>query len=329
MKALLVGGAGFIGGWLATLLALKGHDVYIVDNFDRAVSDDFLSNLAKAQNVHIIQADAGDLKSSKALSRDFDLVYHLAAMLGVDNVRKRPYEVLSVNNSLLENALSFAREQASLKRFVFFSTSEVYAGTLDSFSLDFPTPETTPLTIGSLDEPRTTYMLSKIYGEALTRFSGLPWTIVRPHNFYGPRMGLSHVVPQLLEKFWNSRDGESVDVYSVDHQRTFCYIEEAVEIVYLLSTHQNGLHESFNVGTQHPEVRMGDLARKLMDVTERKVTINALPATPGSPERRQPDTAAARQIASDIQPISLDDGLRHTFDWYQSNVFQGDRVSAI
>lgn len=329
MKALLVGGAGFIGGWLATLLSEKGHDVYIVDNFDRAVSDEFLSRLAHASNIHIIQADAGDLNSVKALPQDFDLIFHLAALLGVDNVRKRPYDVLSMNNSLLENAILFAKQQQSLSRFVFFSTSEVYAGTLDAFSLTFPTPETTPLTIGPLEEPRTTYMLSKIYGEALTRFSGLPWTIVRPHNFYGPRMGLSHVVPQLLEKFWHCRNGDSVDVYSVDHQRTFCYIEEAVEIVYALSTKQNGLQGSFNVGTQDPEVNMGDLARKLMALTERKVTINALPATPGSPTRRQPDTTAARQVASHVQPISLDDGLRRTFDWYQSNVFQGDRVSAI
>jgi len=329
VKALLVGGAGFIGGWLASLLAEKGHDVYIVDNFDRAVSDDFLSNLAQKKNVQIIQADAGELRSSCALPRDFDHIFHLAALLGVDNVRKRPFEVLSVNNSLLENTLLFAREQSSLERFVFFSTSEVYAGTLDAFSLHFPTPETTPLTVGSLEEPRTTYMLSKIYGEALTRFSGLPWTIVRPHNFYGPRMGLSHVVPQLLEKFWISRNGESVDVYSTDHQRTFCYIEEAVKIIYELSTQQNGLQCCFNVGTQYPEVSMGDLANKLMALTERKVTINALPATPGSPARRQPDTTAARQVASTVQAISLDDGLRRTFDWYRSNVFQGDRLSAV
>jgi len=329
LKALLVGGAGFIGGWLATLLAEKGHDVYIVDNFDRAVSDDFLSNLVQSGGINIIQADAGELESAKDLPTDFDLIYHLAALLGVENVRNRPYDVLSMNNSLLESSVQFAREQESLKRFVFFSTSEVYAGTLDAFSLHFPTPETTPLTVGSLEEPRTTYMLSKIYGEALTRFSGLPWTVVRPHNFYGPRMGLSHVIPQLLEKFWNSRNGESVDVYSIDHQRTFCYIEEAVEIIYALSTHPSGLQCSFNVGTQNPEVTMGDLAKKLMELTERKVTINALPATPGSPTRRQPDTAAAGRVAKHVQPVSLDDGLRRTFDWYQSNVFQGDCVSAI
>ncbi len=329
MKVLLVGGAGFIGGWLASLLADKGHDVYIVDNFDRAVKDDFLTELTQTKKINLIQADVGDLKSLKELPQDFDLIYHLAAMLGVENVRNRPFEVLSVNNSLLENAVLFAKEQKSLSRFVFFSTSEVYAGTLDAYSLAFPTPETTPLTVGSLDEPRTTYMLSKIYGEALTRFSGLPWTIVRPHNFYGPRMGLSHVVPQLLEKFWNSQDGGTVDVYSTDHQRTFCYIEEAVNVVYELSTQQNGLQGTFNVGTQNPEVSMGELAEKLMALTERNVEINALPATPGSPTRRQPDTTAASLIAGNVKPISLDEGLRLTFDWYRTHVFQGDRVSAI
>ena len=328
MKALLVGGAGFIGGWLANLLADKGHEVYIVDNFERAVSDDFLSELVQTKKINVVNIDASELQSS-TLPQDFDLIYHLAALLGVDNVRMRPYDVLSVNYSLLENVIRFAKDQKSLQRFVFFSTSEVYAGTLDAFSLNFPTPENTPLTIARLDEPRTSYMLSKIYGEALTRFSGLPCTIVRPHNFYGPRMGLSHVIPQLLEKFWNSLDGESVDVYSLDHQRTFCYIEEAVEIIYELSTLPNGLDGSFNVGTQNPEITMGELARRLMTLTERDVTVNALPATPGSPARRQPDTTAARIVASNVQPISLDDGLRKTFDWYRSNVFQGNRLSAI
>ena len=72
-------------------------------------------------------------------------------------------------------------------------------------------------------------MLSKIYGEALVHQSGLPFTIVRPHNFYGPRMGLSHVVPQLLQRIHEAADGDELVVYSIDHQRTFCFIDDAVE----------------------------------------------------------------------------------------------------
>ena len=60
--------------------------------------------------------------------------------------------------------------------------------------------EDTPLTVADLERPRTSYMLSKIYGEALCRYSGLPFTIVRPHNVYGPRMGMAHVVPELLDR---------------------------------------------------------------------------------------------------------------------------------
>ena len=83
------------------------------------------------------------------------------------------------------------------KLFVFASTSEVYAGSLEHFGLPIPTPETAPLGLPDLGRPRTTYMLSKIYGEALCRHAGLPFTILRPHNLYGPRMGMAHVIPEL------------------------------------------------------------------------------------------------------------------------------------
>jgi nucleoside-diphosphate-sugar epimerase len=66
--------------------------------------------------------------------------------------------------------------------------------------MPIPTPEDTLLALPGLDQPRTSYMLSKIYGEAMVRHSGVPFTILRPHNIYGPRMGSSHVIPELLQK---------------------------------------------------------------------------------------------------------------------------------
>ena len=101
---------------------------------------------------------------------------------------------------MLRNIITFGKRQENLERLIFTSTSEVYAGTLKYFSLKIPTPENTPLALTELSENRTSYMLSKIYGEALCLHSGLPVTIVRPHNFYGPRMGLSHVIPELFKE---------------------------------------------------------------------------------------------------------------------------------
>src|SRR5690606_19448171 len=108
----------------------------------------------------------------------------------------------------------------------------------------------TPLAISPLEHPRTSYMLSKIYGEALVHQCGLPFTIIRPHNFYGPRMGLSHVVPELLSKIHAMADGDELVVASMDHSRTFCFIDDAIEFIVRLIDGPAGLGGTFNIGVQ-------------------------------------------------------------------------------
>jgi nucleoside-diphosphate-sugar epimerase len=129
------------------------------------------------------------------LSAHYALIFRLAAIVGVANVLDAPDRVLRRNDELLVSALELAARQRDLERFVFASTSEVYAGTLALGDLPLPTPEDAPLTVPDPRLPRTSYMLSKIFGEAMSFQSGLPVTVVRPHNVYGPRMGLAHVIP--------------------------------------------------------------------------------------------------------------------------------------
>src|SRR5690606_35760630 len=210
-------------------------------------------------------ADLRDPSTLGSIPTDHTHVLHFAALLGVQNVIDRPSAVLRENVALLETMLDVASAQSSLERFLFPSTSEVYAGTQQFHDLPFPTPEDTPLTVSALDRPRTSYMLSKIYGEALVHHSGLPFTIVRPHNFYGPRMGLSHVVPQLLDRIHRSADGDELTVYSIDHRRTFCYIDDAVEYLTRLLG-PAGRDGTFNIGVEAPEVTIGELAELLCRV---------------------------------------------------------------
>lgn len=227
-KALLTGGAGFIGAHLTRRLLDEGWSVDLVDNLSRGVKDDVFAELVARSGFTLHEADLRDPDALADLGDDYTHVLHFAALLGVQNVIDRPYDTLRDNVRLLEELIDFGRRQSGLERFVFPSTSEVYVGTQQQFELPIPSPETTPLAVSPLDRPRTSYMLSKIYGEALCHHSGLPFTIVRPHNFYGPRMGLAHVVPQLLQRIHDSTDGDELIVYSVDHMRTFCYIDDAV-----------------------------------------------------------------------------------------------------
>src|SRR5262249_42666036 len=147
------------------------------------------------------------------------------------------------------NVIKVARRQTDLRRLIFPSTSEVYAGTLQYFGMPFPTPETTPLTVTDLAQPRTSYMLSKIYGEALCHHADVPFTIVRPHNVYGPRMGMAHVIPELLKRAYQAPTGGRLSVSSADHKRTFCYVDDAVEFIVRLAEAPTGLSGTFNIGS--------------------------------------------------------------------------------
>lgn len=328
MKALITGGAGFIGYHLAKELADQHYEIVLVDNFSRGVEDRFLRQLAEKNGVQMISADLMTETNVRGLGDDFDYIYHLAAIIGVQNVLECPYDVLEKNVKLLINLIHLAQKQKSLKRFVFASTSEIYAGTLQFFDMEIPTPETTPLTIMPLEHPRTSYMLSKIYGEALLRHSGLPFTIVRPHNFYGPRMGMSHVIPELLQKAYRAADGESMEVFSVDHKRTFCYISDAVKMIRLLAEHESACGEAYNIGNESPEVTIQTVAEVVLKVTGKEIDIIGRPETVGSPARRCPSMEKTRECVGFSGEVSLEEGICRTFAWYKEYIFEGNEMCA-
>jgi nucleoside-diphosphate-sugar epimerase len=227
---------------------------------------------------------------------------------------------------MLNAAVEVARRQKGLKRFAFASTSEVYAGTLEHGELAFPSPETSKLVLPDLGSPRTSYMLSKLYGEAMCRAAGIPVTMFRPHNVYGPRMGLSHVIPELLQRAYQARDGDQLVVHSVEHRRTFCYIDDAVEFIWRVTEAPGGEGDVFNVGVEEPEVSIGALAELITETVGRQLAIVPGEVTAGSPTRRAPDTSKIRAVTGHSPQVDLAQGVSRTFDWYRSKVFDADGV---
>jgi UDP-glucose 4-epimerase len=324
-KVLITGGAGFIGYHLTKRLLKERVEVVIADNFVRGVKDTSLEELeaSKFCSIHNL-----DLTSSLPEREQFDTIFHFAAIIGVQHVLKRPFKVLQCNFQLLDNLIDYARRIDGLQRFVFASTSEVYAGTLKHFDLTVPTPESVPLALTDLREPRTSYMLSKIYGEALCLQSGLPATIVRPHNIYGPRMGMSHVIPELLQRSWKATEGETLDVYSVEHRRSFCYIDDAVEMLIRMARSESCKGKVLNLCRQGPELTMLEVAKTVLQVQEKTLRINPLPPTPGSPSRRAPDVRRTSELIDFDAKVGLEEGIQRTFDWYLKHIFQNEGVSA-
>lgn len=328
-KTLIIGGGGFIGAHLARSLAGAGEPVDVLDNFSRGVRDHFLQEVTAKPSVRLIDADILNPTTLSLLGDDYTVIYQLAAIIGVRHVLERPYEVLYKNVVIQANAIELAKRQKSLDRFVFTSTSEVYAGSLLHMDMPIPTPENFPLALTDLAHPRTSYMLSKIYGEAMCQQSSLPFTIVRPHNVYGPRMGLVHVLPELIMKARSLPQGGQLEVASVEHCRAFCYIDDAVEMLRRLATASKAAGGTFNLGNEGQETTIGDVARiVLLMIGRTDLEIVPLPETPGSQARRCPDMAQTIAVTGFRPTIDLAEGTLRTYKWYIDNVFSHGGVSA-
>lgn len=319
-KILITGGAGFIGFHLSKKLA-ESHKVIMIDNLARGRMDEDLENLIENPNFTFIQADLTDPRAYLTLDKDFDFIYHLAAIIGVKNVSENPDRVLYVN--AISNLLlfEFAQNMPNLKKIFFSSTSEIYSGTMKNFGIDVPTNEEVKLTITDIKSPRATYALSKMYGESIcfnyhAKYN-IPFTIGRYHNVYGPRMGFSHVVPEMFIKISNST---MVDVPSPTHTRAMCYIDDAVEMTIRACENENTNTEILNIGNQDQEIEVVKLVKTIAKIMKREITTNELPDTPGSPARRCPDISKVVQFTHFTPKVGLEEGIEKTYSWYKNKL---------
>lgn len=320
-RVAITGGAGFIGLHLARDLAGLGARVDLIDDLSRGARDADLEAALALPGVRLVARDLTRSGALDDLGDGYDAIFHFAALVGVANVGRRPYEVLTRNVAMTVAALGLAARQRALRRFVFASTSEVYAPALAEGRLAVPTPEDAPLALPDLGRPRASYLLSKLYGEALCRHAGVPVTIVRPHNVYGPRMGLAHVVPELLQRAHAAPVGGRLDVYSVEHTRTFCFVDDAVELIRRAAAAPEAAWATLNVGAPAPEVTIGTLAEAIVAVVGKPLSIVPRPPAEGSPARRCPDMTRSTAITGYRARVALADGLARTYAWYRAHAF--------
>jgi nucleoside-diphosphate-sugar epimerase len=321
MKVLIIGGAGFFGYHLSKKYISLGKTVHIVDDLSRGKLDEDLSEILDCGQISLYNEDLYSFYKNKNYSKEYDLIYHFAAKVGVANVQNDPYGTLYNNINLTNIAVNIAREQKSLKRMIFTSTSEVYSGAVEINIANIPTIENTALIINNIKEERATYKLSKIVGESMLLNSNLPVSIVRPHNIYGPRMGMAHVIPELIFKISQLKDGGALGVYSMNHTRTFCYIEDAINMIMQIATSKNTLNKILNLGAESPEIKMCNLAKKIIKLTKKKLDIVADIDHPGSPIRRCPDMSETLKNINYSYQVDLESGLSKTFNWYIKHLY--------
>jgi UDP-glucose 4-epimerase len=314
MKILIIGGAGFIGFHLAKKLS-KSHAVYLIDDLSRGKLDKELNNLIEEKRIKLIKKDI--TKKNVKLPNNFDYIFNFAAIVGVQNVSSNPSQVLEKNVLLQIESLKIAKLQKNLKKFVFSSTSEVYSGSLNKNLLKFPTPENNILCLNDLDNPRHTYMLSKIYGEALCNFANIPFLIIRLHNIYGPRMGMQHVIPQWISRILQSKKKHTYYVENANHSRTFCFIDDAIEMIEE-ACFSRAKNLTLNIGNSKPEIRIIDLIKvifKVFGISKYKLIPKKI--INFSPTRRAPNMKKFKSKFKYRSNFSLENGIKKTLLWHK------------
>ena len=316
-RALILGGAGFIGYHLAARLAGEGHALTLVDDLSRGRRDRELEALCARTNVTFVQTDLTRPGALDGLTREWDHVYMLAAVVGVRNVETDPARVIRVNTLSVLHLLDWLPARG--ETLFFASTSETYAAGVTAGAVPVPTPEAVPLSIPEVGAPRFAYAASKILGEAAVihtaRARGLRAVVGRFHNVYGPRMGADHVMSELSLRAIRRED--PFRLYGAEQRRAFCHVADAVEALVRLMGTEAAWGQVVNIGNDTEEIRVEDLVRLILKAAGFEPRIERVPAPAGSVARRCPDIGRLRALTGFSPKVPLEAGVAETFDWYR------------
>lgn len=310
-RIFITGGAGFIGTTLAARLA-DHNKLVIYDNLSRNSLKD--SPINGHANLELVQGDILDFPALRKAMTNCDLVVHCAAIAGIDTVIKRPVNTMRVNMIGSANVLEAAAQLSKCQRVVCFSTSEVFG------SQAFRSAETDATVIGQVGEARWTYAVSKLAEEHLAiayhKELGLPTTVVRPFNVYGPGQvgegALRIFVQQALRN-------ETIQIHGDGTQiRAWCFVDDMVEGVMLALEHPRAVGESFNIGNQRAVTTIYGLASTVIRVLGSRSRIEFIRKDYADIELRVPSVGKARDLIGFEAKIDLDEGIDRTAAYYRS-----------
>lgn len=325
---LITGGAGFVGYHLAKHILKNSDDsIVLVDNLQRGRMDGDMRDLLESNRdrVTFMEADLTDPLSVTRFPQNVSQVYHLAAVNGTKWFYEMPDETLRINTLSLIYILEWIKTLPEKPKLCFTSSNEAYASALASFGqLPIPTPEDIPLVISDPYNPRWSYAGTKLIGELFVihyaEKHGFNAVIVRPHNFYGPRAGYDHVIPEFCGRIASHTDPFPIN--GADDTRSFCHITDAVRAMEMLmnasSTNGHPI-QTVHIGSTE-EVTISELAERLFAVTGWKPSkLDIHPSPEGSVKRRLADIQKIKQLISWEPEISLEEGLRTTHTWYKEH----------
>ncbi len=321
MKRLLVtGGCGVIGSHLVDRMLENGCHVTVVDNLSTGKIENIEHNL-RNPNFHFLNSTIMNETMMEELIKDCDAIYHLAAAVGVKYIVDDPLSGILTNVKGTEIVLELAYRY--WKRVLFASTSEVYGK-----SEKVPFQEDTERILGSTKVDRWSYSTAKAVDEHLCfayHSRGLPVSIVRYFNSYGPRIderGYGSVVAKFISQALNNQD---VTVHGDGTQtRCFTYIDDTVRGTLLTGEKDEAVGDVFNIGNNR-ETSVGELAQMIIRLTGSKSKIvnilyeEAYGDSYEDTRRRVPDINKAKQRLGFEAQTRLEEGLNKTIEWAKEN----------
>jgi UDP-glucose 4-epimerase len=319
MKFLITGGAGFIGSHLSERLLDADHSVHILDDLSTG-SIENIAHLKSSPKFSYTIDSAANVSLMAELVDEADIIYHLAAAVGVQLIVDSPVRALETNIHLTEIVLQLASKKG--KPVLFTSTSEVYGK-----STDLPFKEDGDLTFGATDKGRWAYACSKAIDEFLAvayyRERGLPTVIFRLFNTVGPRQSGRYgmVIPRLVSQ---ALSGRPLTVYGDgQQQRCFCHVADTIEALAGMAEVEGAYGRVFNVGSQE-ETTIYALAERIIDLTNSNSEIVLVPYEEAyvtgfeDMNRRIPDLARIEEIMGWQPTRKLDEILSDVMNFTKS-----------
>lgn len=316
-RAVITGGAGFLGSHLCESLLALGTQVVCLDNFLTGTPDN-VAHLLPDARFRLLRCDVTDFIH---VPGEVDLVLHFASPASPTDYLRLPIHTLKVGSLGTLHALGLAREKNA--RFVLASTSEVYGD-----PLEHPQQETYWGNVNPLG-PRGVYDEAKRYAEALTtayRTSGhVDTAIVRIFNSYGPRMRPNdgRAIPTFI---CQALGGKPITVAGDGSQtRSLCYVNDTVQgILALATTNHPG---PVNIGNPE-EMSILELAQIIRDMIGAKVPIRHIERPVDDPKVRRPDVGLARKLLGWEMETSMEEGLRTTIAWFRDVLADRSELAA-
>ena len=318
MRVLITGGAGFIGSHLAERLLAEGEDVSIIDDLSTGCRENFEPLIHHKRFQWVIDTIM-NRQVLEALIRDCDMVFHLAAAVGVQYVIQNPLKALQINIDGTRQVLELANRYRC--RVLVTSTSEVYGK-----SEAIPFREDDDVILGATTVSRWGYAYSKAVDEFLCfayyREKKLPMVVARLFNITGPRQTGAYgmVVPRFVKQALLEQD---ITVYGDGKQRRcFTDISDAVEGILALARHPKALGDVFNLGSDF-EITIEDLARKIKKLSGSKSEIKYIPYEVAYERgfedmaRRLPDVSKISALTGYRAKVGLDEMLSKVIEYHK------------